>query len=54
LLDADANIHSEISSLIKNCWSEMADERPKIEEVREVLLKHSGGNNVISLMDHVR
>jgi hypothetical protein len=53
-LDTDIDIHSDIVALIKNCWSEIPSERPKIEQIMEVLHRISGGNKSRNLMDHVR
>jgi hypothetical protein len=53
-LDIDVDIHLDILTLIKNCWLEMPSERPKIEQIQEVLHRISGSNKSNNLMDHVR
>lgn len=47
------DIHPELFTMVQDCWSEMPLERPKIDDIRELLYKRSGGNKSTNLMDHV-
>jgi hypothetical protein len=53
-LNTNTEIHSEIFALIKDCWSEVASERPAINEIREMLSKRFRHDKYTNLMDHVK
>lgn len=45
------DIHPEILLLIRDCWSQMPNDRPKIDQVIEILYKRTSKST--NLMDHV-
>ncbi|KAI6170893.1 Guanylate cyclase [Aphelenchoides bicaudatus] len=48
------DIHPELLTLIRDCWNELPAERPKIDDIREMLYKRSGGTSKsTNLMDHM-
>ncbi|KAI6203984.1 Guanylate cyclase [Aphelenchoides besseyi] len=51
-IDPSIEVNPEMVSLIKSCWSERPDDRPKIAEIRQFFLKRIM-NSRASVMDHI-
>ncbi|KAI6199081.1 Guanylate cyclase [Aphelenchoides besseyi] len=50
-LDPSIEIHDDLIKLVKQCWAEHPSDRPKIQDIRDIMLKKIFVNRNSNLMD---